>query len=129
VGPAPKRRQGITAHTPLKYPVASIPAGQRWIPGRGFTTGSGAFGPKETPLHPVSAHQLNDYAPKPGRPIRPSRLVVLAVAAVVAPVTAVITTVLAVVAAVVAPVSALVHAVCDDDGTADSGHRPSAAPV
>jgi hypothetical protein len=60
-------------------------------------------------------------------------LVLLAVAAVLTPVTPVITTVLApvtpVVAAVVAPVSPLVHAVCDDDGTADSGHRPSAAPV
>jgi hypothetical protein len=56
-------------------------------------------------------------------------LVLLAVAAVLTPVTPVITTVLAPVAPVVAPVSALVHAVCDDRGTADGGHGPSAAPV
>ena len=60
----------------------------------------------------------------------------LAVAAVLAPVTPVIAAVLAPVAPVIAPVvtvvapaAPLVHAVCDDSGTADGGHGPSAASV
>jgi hypothetical protein len=79
----------------------------------------------------------NAPVPPPcGRPIRRSRLVLLAVAAVLAPVTPVIATVLAAVAPVVAPVvtvvspvAPLVHAVGDDRGTADGGHGPSAASV
>jgi hypothetical protein len=64
VGPAPKPRQGITGTHPAK-PPSRIHPGQTWIPGRGFTTGSGASGPQETPGHRRARNQLNDYAPSP----------------------------------------------------------------
>jgi len=57
----------------------------------------------------------------------PSRWVLLAVAAVLAAVTPVVTPIAPVVAAVLAPVAPPVPTVCDDHGTADGGHGPSAA--
>jgi len=56
----------------------------------------------------------------PAPPVDVITLVLLAVPAVVAAVAPVV-------AAVFAPVAPPVHAVCDDRGTADGGHGPSAA--
>jgi len=72
VGPAPKRRQGITGTHPAKAHGRIHPGRPEMIPGSGFTTGSGAFGPQETPGHPASAQPAERLRAKPGRPIPPS---------------------------------------------------------
>jgi hypothetical protein len=81
-------------------------------------------------------NQLNDYAPsRPAdSPLQVGALlavaaVLAAVTPVIAPVLAAVTPVVAPVVTVVSPAAPLVHAVCDDRGTADGGHGPSAASV